>query len=287
VAFHLWHVSVVGYRRTDIHPKREGIQSPDRFVPDSRCQEWGRPHGENSYYCDVMHKASRLFEIVRLLRTATAPVTAARMASALGVVERSIYRDMEALKVMGVPVEGGRGIGYVLRRSFELPPLMFSLEETEAIVLALGLLQRTGDDDLKRSADRVRARLTAAVPPPLRQAFERPHVFAWGTEALQPDGVDIATVRRCIRDERKLNLRYTDAEARETDRLVKPIALIYYAATINLVAWCELRRDIRRFRADRIIEANPADASFTGEGDSLRRAWIAGWETAAIPTSGR
>jgi predicted DNA-binding transcriptional regulator YafY len=228
-----------------------------------------------------MRKASRLFEIVRLLRAAPAPVTAALMAEELGVVERSIYRDMETLKAMGVPVEGGRGIGYVLRRSFELPPLMFSLEETEAIVLALGLLRRAGDDDLKRSADRVRARLTAAVPPPLRQAFDRPHVFAWGTETPQPDGVDIAVVRRCIREERKLDLRYMDAEERVTKRLVKPIALIYYAFTINLVAWCELRQDNRRFRADRIVEATPAEATFIGEGDGLRRAWIAGWETAA------
>lgn len=233
-----------------------------------------------------MRKASRLFEIVQMLRAAGAPVTAMRMAGELGVTERSIYRDMDTLRSMRVPVEGGRGIGYVLRRGFDLQPLMFSLEETEALVLALGLLQRAGDQELRQAADRTRSRLMAAVPFPLRQIFDKPHVFAWGTEAVQPDGVDVALVRRCIRDERKLKLLYRDIDSRDTERVIKPIALIYYASTINIVAWCELRADIRNFRADRVIEALPTDATFIGEGDGLRQAWTAGWAGAVVAKGG-
>ncbi|HYP12577.1 MAG TPA: HTH domain-containing protein, partial [Bryobacteraceae bacterium] len=91
-----------------------------------------------------MRKASRLFEIIQILRIAEKPVTAASIAQNLGVTPRSIYRDIAALQAMGVPIQGGRGIGYMLRPAFDLPPLMFSIEETEAIVLALALLERTG-----------------------------------------------------------------------------------------------------------------------------------------------
>lgn len=227
-----------------------------------------------------MQKAPRLFEIVRMLRAAPATVTARQLANALDVTERSIYRDMDALRAMHVPVEGGRGIGYILRRGFELPALLFSLEETEAIVLALGLLHRAGDEELKRAADRARSRITATLPPVLRHVVEQPHVFAWGTEATQPDGVDLAVLRRCIRDERKLRLRYRDIENQETLRIIRPFALIYYAETVNLVAWCELRRDVRHFRADRIVAADETDERFPAEGDRLRKIWVAGWDGA-------
>ncbi|TWA26591.1 HTH domain-containing protein [Sinorhizobium medicae] len=94
-----------------------------------------------------MRKASRLFEIIQMLRLARKPVTAAEIADALEVTPRSIYRDIAALQAMRVPIEGERGIGYILRPGFDLPPLMFSIEETEAIVLALALLARTGDEE--------------------------------------------------------------------------------------------------------------------------------------------
>jgi predicted DNA-binding transcriptional regulator YafY len=225
-----------------------------------------------------MRKATRLFEIIQMLRTAGGPVTAARMGQALGVTERSIYRDVAALQAMRVPVEGGRGIGYLLRRGFELPPLMFSVEEMEAIVLALGLLRRAGDEEMKRAADRVRSKVSSAVPAPLRQLLDSPQLFAWGTETPALPGVDVSLARRCIREELKLAFSYRDEAGCETHRTVWPIALIYYATTINLVAWCELRRDIRRFRADRIIEAALNGGSFTGAGDKLRREWIMSWE---------
>ncbi|TIU04531.1 MAG: HTH domain-containing protein, partial [Mesorhizobium sp.] len=102
-----------------------------------------------------MRKASRLFEIIQILRLAKKPVTAATIAEQLEVTVRSVYRDIAALQAMRVPIEGGRGIGYILRPGFDLPPLMFSIEEMEAIVLSLALLERTGDDELKQAAKRV------------------------------------------------------------------------------------------------------------------------------------
>lgn len=226
-----------------------------------------------------MRKASRLFEIIQILRLARKPVTAADMAETLEVTPRSIYRDIAGLQAMRVPIEGGRGIGYILRPGFDLPPLMFSIEETEAIVLALALLARTGDEELKAAAGRVNQKITGAVPEPLRLAFRSQALHAWGTVAPSPAGIDLALVRRAIRDERKLGIDYRDELGRATERTIRPIALIYYSETANIVAWCELRQAIRNFRADRVEHCEATDDFFPGEGEGLRDLWISGWRT--------
>lgn len=231
-----------------------------------------------------MRKASRLFEIIQILRLARKPVTAADMAETLEVTPRSIYRDIAALQAMRVPIEGGRGIGYILRPGFDLPPLMFSIEETEAIVLALALLARTGDEELKAAAGRVNQKITGAVPEPLRLAFRNQALHAWGTVAPSPAGIDLALVRRAIRDERKLGVDYRDELGRATERTIRPIALIYYSETANIVAWCELRQAIRNFRADRVEHCEATDDYFPGEGEALRDLWISGWRTRPVGT---
>ncbi len=228
-----------------------------------------------------MRKAARLFEIIQVLRLSEQPVTAAQIAAKLSVTVRSIYRDIQALQAMDVPIEGGRGIGYILRPGFDLPPLMFSIEETEAIVLALALLQRTGDAGMKQAAGRVQQKIAAAMPPPLRRSLTASALHAWGTATPSPEGIDLARVRGAIRDEQKLRIDYRDEMARETTRTLRPIAVIYYDATHNIVAWCDLRAAIRHFRTDRVVSSELVDEFFIGEGQALRRHWIAGWAMTA------
>ena len=228
-----------------------------------------------------MRKAERLFEIIQILRLSRAPVTAARIAEQLEVGTRSVYRDIAALQAMRVPIEGGRGIGYVLRPGFELPPLMFAVEEIEAMVLALALLERTGDTGLKTAARHASRKIASAVPPPLRTPLEANTLYAWGTVTPEPPGIDLAVVREAIRQERKLDVAYRDEQGRETRRTICPIALIYYAEAATMVAWCELRQAIRHFRTDRVEQSAVRDERFPGEGERLRRIWIANWTTAS------
>lgn len=225
-----------------------------------------------------MRKAERLFEIIQILRLAKKTVTAAEIAAQLEVTIRSIYRDIAALQAMRVPIEGERGIGYILRPGFTLPPLMLSIEETEAIVLALALLDRTGDAELRRAARQVNRKIAAVVPQPLGQMFSTNSLHAWGTIAPVPEAIDLALVRRAIRDEQKLRIAYRDEQGNATERAIRPVALIYYSQTANIVAWCELRDAIRNFRADRVEHCEPADDFFPGQGDRLRQVWIDGWQ---------
>lgn len=224
-----------------------------------------------------MRKASRLFEIIQVLRLARGVVTAAELAERLEVTVRSIYRDIAALQAMRVPIEGERGLGYILRPGFDLPPLMFTAEETEAIVLGLALLGRTGDEALNAVAQSVNRKIAAAVPEPLRRSLQSRALYAWGAKAIAPDAIDLSLVRQAIRDEQVLALTYRDAEGRETARAIRPVALIYYSQTMTLVGWCEMRQAIRNFRLDRIIACVAEQRHFRGDGDRLRQAWIAGW----------
>ena len=232
-----------------------------------------------------MRKASRLFEIIQILRLAKKPVTAAEIAAQLEVTARSIYRDIVELQAMRVPVQGGRGIGYILRPGFTLPPLMLTVEETEAIVLSLALLERTGDVELRQAASHVNRKIAAAVPMPLAATFSANALHAWGRPAPAPEAVDLAMVRRAIRDEQKLLLDYRDELGRVTERTIRPIALIYYSETATIVAWCELREAIRNFRADRVESCEVVDAFFPREGEKLRKLWVDGWsiKDAAVP----
>jgi len=226
-----------------------------------------------------MRKASRLFEIIQILRIARRPVTAAAIAQRLEVTVRSIYRDIAALQAMRVPIDGERGIGYILRPGFDLPPLMFTIEETEALVIGLALIERTGDKELTQAAKKVAGKIAAAVPPPLRQLISSRSLHAWGPIAPAPQNIDFTMIRRAIRDEEKLDIDYRDEQGRITRRIIRPLALIYYLDAAVIVGWCELREAIRNFRLDRTQSCRETGLHFRNEGDALRNVWISGWKT--------
>jgi predicted DNA-binding transcriptional regulator YafY len=226
-----------------------------------------------------MRKASRLFEIIQILRLAAHPITAQQIAEKLEVTQRSIYRDIAALQAMRVPIEGERGIGYILRPGFHLPPLMFTPEETEAIVLGMALTKRTADPELREASARVLDKIAAALPDPLREAMVSRTLYAWGRVAEAPETIDFAMIRRAIRDEEKLDIDYVNEQQEPTTRRIRPIAVIHYAEAAVVVGWCELREGIRNFRVDRMRDCRATGAHFRREGDRLRKLWVAGWES--------
>jgi predicted DNA-binding transcriptional regulator YafY len=218
-------------------------------------------------------RSDRMFEIIQLLRGADGPMTSQALAQALEGVPRTIYRDIAALQAMRVPIEGEAGIGYVMRAGFDLPPLMFTAEEVEAIVVGLALLRRTGDVGLLSAADTISAKIAEVLPGDRdRNLAGLPlYVSPWG--AGSPMRVDLRILRRAIREEEKLRITYEDSGARRTRRIIKPIALLYYIEVVVLAAWCELRQALRHFRADRIVACKPTGRTFSGEGDKLRAIW--------------
>ena len=220
-----------------------------------------------------LRRADRLFDILRILRAAARPVTAASIADELEVTVRTVYRDIATLQARRVPIEGAAGIGYVLRRGFELPPLMLTEDEAEAIAVGVRLLARTGDPGLLKAAESVLSKVSLVVPDPLREYLSTAPVYVSKSGAPAPALRDLpTTIRHAIRDSRKLRIAYQDESGRETLRVIQPFAVAYYVEATLVCAWCELRDDIRHFRTDRIASADVLDENF-----QLPAPVIAGW----------
>lgn len=222
-----------------------------------------------------MRRAERLFDIIQALRVAKAPVTARALAERLEVTVRTVYRDMAVLQARRVPIEGAAGIGYVLRRGFDLPPLMFSVDEVDAIAVGARLVRRLRDPVLLEAAERVLAKVAAVLPEARRSGIVSAPFYVSDGSAALPTGVSLAELRRAIREERKVRMTYADVEGRRTERTVWPIAMAYYVDATVLGAWCELRGDYRDFRVERVLTSTVMDDTFPAGGGALAEGWFA------------
>lgn len=217
-----------------------------------------------------MQRTTRLFEVIQILRTARRPVTAHQMAEALEVSTRTIYRDIASLQAMRTPIEGESGIGYIIRGSYDLPPLNFDPEEVEALRVGLSMLARTGDGALQDAARRICGKIDA-----LQDGAPWINVVPYGAPLDDPQlgCVSKSLLRDAIREERKLRITYRNGADEETVRIIRPIVMIYHVECVILAAWCELRGAFRHFRSDRLWSCDPLDDVFTGQGSVLRSLW--------------
>ena len=222
-----------------------------------------------------MRRSDRLFDVIQRLRTARGPMTAAALADELEVTVRTVYRDVATLQARRVPIEGAPGIGYVLRRGFDLPPLMFTTGEIEAIAVGARLVARTGDPGLQDAAESVLSKVTVVLPEALRAQLAAAPFFVSASGAPVPESVDLSTVREAIRDERKLHIAYVDEKGACTQRTIWPIAVAYYVQATLIGAWCELRLDYRHFRADRITALTVLDQCYPSDNGRLMAEWLA------------
>jgi predicted DNA-binding transcriptional regulator YafY len=221
-----------------------------------------------------MPRADRLFDIIQILRLASRPVTAVAIAAELEVTPRTVYRDIAILQARRVPIEGAVGLGYMLRRGFDLPALMFTEDEVEAIAVALRLLQRTGDPGLMDAARGAAGKLATAMPEGLRDQFANSPFRVSSRGAPRPAVGDLVLVRRAIRQSKKLRIAYVNANGEASERTVCPIAMEYYIEATLVCAWCELRQDYRHFRSDRIRRVRLLEMGFAGKARGLRAGWI-------------
>lgn len=208
-----------------------------------------------------MRRADRLFQIVSLLRRRRF-VTAAWLAQRLEVSERTIYRDVRDLTGSGVPIEGEAGVGYRLGKDFDLPPMMFNVDEIEALVLGARMVETWADDDLRRAARSVLDKTEAVLPPKLRSRVRDTALFARSFRVGEDARAVLGPVRRAVNERRKLALRYRDADGEHSARVVRPLGLYFWGTTWSLGAWCELRADFRNFRLDRIDTLDILDEPF-------------------------
>jgi len=211
-----------------------------------------------------MRRADRLFQIVQRLRRRGAVVTAAALAHELEVSERTIYRDVADLVASGVPITGEAGVGYRLPRgAFDLPPLMFTEDEIEALVLGARVVESWADPTLARAAADVLAKVEVVLPPALRERIAGATLFALNMREQVGVGDRLTTLRAAVRERRKVRLAYVDRGGQPTARIVWPLGLFYWGLTWTAGAYCELRDGFRNFRLDRITELEVTSDVFT------------------------
>lgn len=198
----------------------------------------------------MSRRADRLFQIVQILRSRRR-ITAALLAERLEVSERTIYRDIRDLSLSGVPVQGEAGSGYRLLPGYDLPPLMFTGMEVEALVAAIGMLQTWGGNALAQAVRSAEEKLLAVLPYDKRIAAERNHIISPDFDKYPQVRIWFDVIHQAIRLHHELHLHYQDDKGDISERVIHPLGLSFMGAVWVLVAWCTLRDDYRCFRLDR------------------------------------
>jgi len=216
-----------------------------------------------------MRPADRLFQIIQILRRSTQPITAARIAEELEVSRRTVYRDMAVLIGQRVPIVGSAGYGFLLDADYDMPPLMLTPDEIEAVVLGAQWVAGRGDPTLARAARDLISKVMMVVPETLRPFIVEPSVGTPPPRVQPFEPIDPAV----------LHVRYRSAEGQETERKVWPVVLGYGEASRVIVAWCELRNDFRYFLTDRLVSGTVLDESNGLRKGELHKRWMA-WRAA-------
>ena len=225
-----------------------------------------------------MDKTERLFSVMDALRRHRRPVTAAQLAEEQGVSVRTLYRDVQTLIGLGAPIEGEAGIGYMLRPGFFLPPLMFSPEELEALVLGGRWVQAQPDAGLAGAAKNALAKIATASPDDLRDRINDTGLWPVMIRGSRDAVPVLGLLRAAMREEKALHIAYADEQGRESERDIWPVQLAYYEGKQIVVGWCCSRNAFRNFRTDRIVSATPTDSRYGRRRAALAKEWTIEWE---------
>lgn len=222
-----------------------------------------------------MSRAERLLDLIQILRRHRQPVSGQALAAELGVSLRTLYRDIATLQAQGAAIDGEAGIGYILRPGFMLPPLMFSEEEIEALVLGSRWVSRNADAALAAAARNALAKVAAVLPPDLREALDANTLLVGTGDPVAAGDAELPKIRLAIRGERKILITYRDRDESETSRTIWPFAVGFFDRARVVAAWCELRQDFRHFRTDRILALEPLEARYPRRRQALLKEWRA------------
>ncbi len=208
-----------------------------------------------------MRRADRLFRIVQFLRVGRL-TTARRLAEKLQVSERTIYRDVRDLQLSGMPIEGDPGIGYLLRQDFDIPPLMFTRSEIEALVLGARMVRAWGGAEQGEAATQALHKIEAVLPPDLRDKVDQTLLFALDFKVTPELRRCVDALNRAASERKFIEFDYAREDGERSHRRARPLGLYFWGGVWTLASWCEMRKDFRNFRADRVSALHVLDEIF-------------------------
>jgi predicted DNA-binding transcriptional regulator YafY len=208
-----------------------------------------------------MRRADRLFLIIHALRGRRSALQARALAETLAVSLRTVYRDVADLQRSGVPIEGEAGVGYMLRKGSDIPPLMFNADEIEALVVGSRFVKAFAGKRLSHGAQAALLKIEAVLPPELRERTRQSRIFAPAAWYEVETGL-IDRLHEAISARQVLRLEYRNESGAASQREVEPLCLAFWGRVWTLGGWCRLRRDFRSFRPDRIASLEPTGEAF-------------------------
>ena len=220
-----------------------------------------------------MNRTQRLLNLLQVLRSYRYPVSGQRLAERLGISIRTLYRDIATLQAQGAEIEGEVGIGYILKPTFFLPPLMFTHTEMQALLLGTQWVSQFGDEALSKSATEALNKILDVFPANIKKGI---NTFALrvGPPASEPlTKEDLSVLRDAIANQKKIHIIYQSENDKQTQRIVWPFTIGYFTDGRILVAWCEKQKDYRHFKTNRIISLKVLDERYPYPRDSLFREW--------------
>lgn len=220
-----------------------------------------------------MSRSQRLLDLIQTMRRYRRPVSGKVLAQETGISIRTLYRDIATLQAQGAHIEGEPGLGYVLRPGFMLPPLMFTEEEIEALVLGSRWVAGQPDNRLSTAARDALNKIAAVLPDDLRDNVDGSTLLVAPRRNPVTDEIDLADVRKAIRSEHKLDITYRDGNGSESSRQIWPFALGFFDNVRVIIAWCELRQDFRHFRTDRLSRLGTTDKRYPRRRQVLLNEW--------------
>lgn len=220
-----------------------------------------------------MTRSERLFQITSFFLRREFAVTAHELAARFGVSLRTVYRDISSLQRQGVPIEGAAGVGYLLRRGYKLPPLMFTNDEIDALLLGLRWAAVNGDRALGSAAIKALEKISATVPSTVEALTRNCGLVLRHNQKPDFDDSLLMCLRSSIRNEMKVRIRYRKADGTESDRTIWPVAMGYFETSRLVAAWCEMRSDFRHFRTDRVSDWHPHGSRIPTSHTELFERW--------------
>ena len=205
-----------------------------------------------------------MFRIVQFLRLGRL-LTARALAEKLEVSQRTIYRDVQDLQLSGTPIEGEAGVGYTIRRDFDLPPLMFTRSELTALVLGARLVRAWGGAENVIAATQALQRIEAVLPADLRSELDSILLYAPGDQMQQHLRELLDVLHQSCLTRRVITFGYAREDGERSSRSVRPLALVFWSGVWTLTSWCELRKDFRTFRLDRMEQVIVLEREFVSK----------------------
>jgi predicted DNA-binding transcriptional regulator YafY len=198
-------------------------------------------------------RLSRLIAILTQLQTKRL-LTAPGLADKFAVSVRTIYRDIRALEQAGVPILTEEGKGYTLMEGYKIPPVMFSENQANALILAEQLVLKNKDTsfikDYIEAIDKIKAVLRQSEKDKANLLADRTR-FEQNINR-ERNSNNISQLQLALTNFLLIKIKYTNEQNKITDRTIEPFALISTNENWLLIAWCRLRKEFRYFRLDRI-----------------------------------